>query len=39
MGQEQSSASSGARQTESRTVRKTCYYELLGVDRQAADDE
>ncbi|KAK3346222.1 hypothetical protein B0T25DRAFT_462365 [Lasiosphaeria hispida] len=38
MGAEQSSARSG-RQLAVAVVRKTCYYEVLGVDRQVADDE
>ncbi|KAM7183412.1 hypothetical protein V8F20_012627 [Naviculisporaceae sp. PSN 640] len=38
MGAEQSTPRPGS-QTPVATVRKTCYYEVLGVDRQAADDE
>lgn len=37
MGAEQSTPRDG--QAAASTVRKTCYYEVLGVDRQAADDE
>lgn len=37
MGAEQSSQRGGGDQAA--VARKTCYYELLGVDRQASDDE
>lgn len=39
MGAEQSSTKNGAQAPTGATVRKTCYYELLGIDRQAADEE
>lgn len=38
MGAEQS-APRGSNQAIAATVQKTCYYELLGVDRQAPDEE
>ncbi|KAK0724746.1 hypothetical protein B0H67DRAFT_481167 [Lasiosphaeris hirsuta] len=38
MGAEQSSARSGP-QPATAVARKTCYYEVLGVDRQVGDDE
>jgi DnaJ family protein A protein 5 len=38
MGAEQSSNRSGGQAT-GVAVSKTCYYELLGVNRQATDDE
>lgn len=37
MGAEQSAPRGGSNQTT--TPRKTCYYELLGVDREATDEE
>jgi DnaJ family protein A protein 5 len=37
MGAEQSSQRSGGNQAA--VERKTCYYELLGVDREASDEE
>ncbi|KAK1753458.1 hypothetical protein QBC47DRAFT_43895 [Echria macrotheca] len=39
MGQEQSTGKAGGQRLVETTVRKTCYYELLGVERQASDDE
>ncbi|KAF5876534.1 putative meiotically up-regulated protein [Botrytis fragariae] len=39
MGAEQSSSRSGDAQNNGGVVMKTCYYELLGVERQASDDE
>lgn len=39
MGAEQSSARGGAQQAAQATERKTCYYELLGIDRQAPEEE
>ncbi|OIW26784.1 DnaJ-domain-containing protein [Coniochaeta ligniaria NRRL 30616] len=38
MGAEQSAPRNGETQA-SPTTRKTCYYELLGIERQATDDE
>lgn len=38
MGAEHSSARDGSSAQDSATV-KTCYYEVLGVERQASDDE
>ena len=37
MGAEQSAPRGGG--TQVAAARKTCYYELLGVDRQVPDDE
>ncbi|KAI9643460.1 hypothetical protein NHQ30_008079 [Ciborinia camelliae] len=39
MGAEQSSSRGGDAQNNGGVVMKTCYYELLGVERQATDDE
>ncbi|KAF7939880.1 uncharacterized protein EAE98_000007 [Botrytis deweyae] len=39
MGAEQSSSRGGDAQNNGGVVMKTCYYELLGVERQASDDE
>ena len=40
MGAEQSSSRSGAAPQDDAGQRvKTCYYELLGVERQASEDE
>ncbi|KAK5653597.1 hypothetical protein OQA88_8859 [Cercophora sp. LCS_1] len=39
MGAEQSSTRRGAQQTAQAGERKTCYYELLGIDRQAPEEE
>lgn len=39
MGAEQSSSRGGDTQNNGGVVMKTCYYELLGVERQASDDE
>ncbi|KAH8706853.1 hypothetical protein BGZ61DRAFT_350733 [Ilyonectria robusta] len=39
MGAQQSSEQSDAPGTSNATVAKTCYYDLLGIDRQATDDE
>lgn len=39
MGAEQSSSRNGAQTPAATAVRKTCYYELLGLDRQVADEE
>jgi hypothetical protein len=38
MGAEHSSVRDGSSAQDSATV-KTCYYEVLGVERQASDDE
>jgi DnaJ family protein A protein 5 len=39
MGAEQSSPRTGKAEPSSSAVRKTCYYELLGIERQATEDE
>lgn len=39
MGAQQSSEQSDAPGTSNATVAKTCYYDLLDIDRQATDDE
>lgn len=40
MGAEQSSSRAGtANQSTYTAPRKKCYYEVLGVERQASDDE
>ncbi len=39
MGAEQSSTRAAGGGPAGRSPRKTCYYELLGLDRQATDDE
>ncbi len=39
MGAEQSSSRADRPPAAVATVRKTCYYEVLGVDRAAGDDE
>lgn len=39
MGAEQSAPRAGGQASAAVLERKTCYYEVLGVDRQAADTE
>ena len=39
MGAEQSSARNGGAAPTTSTPRKTCYYELLGIEHQATEDE
>jgi DnaJ family protein A protein 5 len=39
MGAEQSSTRGASDQNKSEPVRKTCYYEVLGIERTATEDE